>query len=65
MLAVVRRYMPEDMAAQFVASELADPSPTLVLYRSSRSLADRRFLRQLTSGNRRTTLAGDVDHYPG
>ena len=32
MLAVVRRYMPEDMASQFVASELSDPSPTLVLY---------------------------------
>jgi hypothetical protein len=32
MLAVVRRYMPEEAAAQFVASELADPSPSLVLY---------------------------------
>ena len=32
MLAIVRRYMPEDMATGFVASELDDPSPNLVLY---------------------------------
>ena len=32
MLAIVRRYLPETMAAAFVSAELARPSPTLVLF---------------------------------
>lgn len=32
MLAIVRRYLPEEQAQGFVAAELANPSDTLVLY---------------------------------
>ncbi len=32
MLAIVRRYLPEEQAQGFVAAELANPSGTLVLY---------------------------------
>ena len=32
MLAIVRRYLPEEMAQGFVQSELAQPSDTLVLF---------------------------------
>ena len=32
MLAVVRRYLPEDMAQGFVDAELANPGPDLVLF---------------------------------
>jgi hypothetical protein len=32
MLAIVRRYLPEEQAQGFVAAELAQPSPTLVLF---------------------------------
>ena len=32
MLAIVRRYLPEAAAQGFVGAELADPSPTLVLF---------------------------------
>ncbi|CAA9575456.1 MAG: hypothetical protein AVDCRST_MAG49-4118 [uncultured Thermomicrobiales bacterium] len=32
MLAIVRRYIPEDHAQGFVAAELADPGPELVLF---------------------------------
>ena len=32
MLAVARRYLPEDQAQGFVAAELADPGPDLVLF---------------------------------
>jgi hypothetical protein len=31
MLAIIRRYLPEEQAQGFVAAELAQPSPTLVL----------------------------------
>jgi nitroimidazol reductase NimA-like FMN-containing flavoprotein (pyridoxamine 5'-phosphate oxidase superfamily) len=33
MLAIVRRYLPEEMAQGFVEAELADPGPTLFLFR--------------------------------
>ena len=32
MLAIVRRYLPEEQAQGFVGAELANPGPTLVLY---------------------------------
>ncbi|HEY8599226.1 MAG TPA: pyridoxamine 5'-phosphate oxidase family protein [Thermomicrobiales bacterium] len=32
MLAIIRRYLPEEQAQGFVAAELAQPSPTLVLF---------------------------------
>lgn len=32
MLAIIRRYLPEEQAQGFVAAELAQPSPTLILF---------------------------------
>jgi hypothetical protein len=34
MLAIARRYLPEDAARGFVEAELTDPSPELVLFRA-------------------------------